>query len=107
MQNEIIKSISSIKVTRVVNIRQSEFDVFIGRPGRWGNPFRIGPDGSREDVIIKHKEWLDGVRKSRSGRNPPTKDEIRKYLQGKRLGCFCAPKACHGDNYVKICRGER
>jgi len=27
--------------------------VYIGRPSKWGNPFVIGRDGSRADVIAK------------------------------------------------------
>jgi len=96
----------SIKVTRVVNIRTSEFDVFIGRPSRWGNPFWIGPYRSRDAAIKDHMDWLDGKLKSTAGREPPTKAEIKKHLTGKRLGCYCKPQACHGDNYVAICRGK-
>jgi hypothetical protein len=32
--------------------------VFIGRGSKWGNPFRIGPDGNRAAVIAKHERWL-------------------------------------------------
>ena len=32
--------------------------VYIGRGSKWGNPFRIGPDGDRAAVIAKHERWL-------------------------------------------------
>ncbi len=32
--------------------------VYIGRGSKWGNPFRIGPDGDRAAVIAKHEGWL-------------------------------------------------
>lgn len=32
--------------------------VYIGRPGKWGNPFVIGRDGSRAEVIAKYRTWL-------------------------------------------------
>ena len=32
--------------------------VYIGRPSVWGNPFVIGKDGSRDDVIAKYEAWL-------------------------------------------------
>ena|SRR5215207_2478283 len=41
-------------MTEVVNIRHEEYDVRIDRRSRWGNPFKIGPDGNREEVIEKH-----------------------------------------------------
>lgn len=32
--------------------------VYIGRPSKWGNPFVIGCDGSRADVIAKYCAWI-------------------------------------------------
>ncbi|CDX24379.1 conserved hypothetical protein [Mesorhizobium plurifarium] len=34
--------------------------VYIGRGSKWGNPFRIGPDGDRDTVIASHERWLAG-----------------------------------------------
>lgn len=96
----------SIVVTRVVNLRKDDFDVYIGRPGTFGNPFIIGRDGNRDDVCDKHWEWLFGRLDAPDGRKPPTISAIKASCQGRRLGCFCAPKRCHGDNYVRICRGD-
>lgn len=76
----------------VVNKRESAFDVYIGRGSRWGNPFVIGKDGTRKDVVRKYWEHL--VRQLHSG--DVTLDDLRK-LKGKTLGCFCKPLACHGD----------
>ena len=73
--------------TRVVNIKKESCDVYIGRPGKWGNPFAIGRDGNREEVIDKYSDWI------------LTQRHLLKdlhELQGKKLGCWCAPKACHG-----------
>ncbi len=51
--------------------------VYIGRGGKWGNPFRIGPDGDQAVVIAKH-ELLRSIGE----------------LRGKDLVCFwCAPAA--------------
>lgn len=73
---------------RVVHCRRESLDVYIGRPSFLGNPFRIGPDGTRADVIAKYKRYLLG--------NP---DLLRRLpeLRGKTLGCWCAPQPCHGD----------
>jgi hypothetical protein len=76
----------------VVNKYQSAFDVYIGRGSRWGNPYRIGPDGDRAAVIAKYKQLL--WRQIKEG--IVTTDDLRQ-LDGKRLGCFCKPAACHGD----------
>jgi len=63
-------------------------DIYIGRGSKWGNPFVIGRDGSRELVIAKYKEYI---------LNKPELMEDIKSLKNKNLVCFCSPKACHGD----------
>ena len=58
--------------------------VYVGRGSPWGNPFRVGKDGSRADVIERFaREVL------------PTLDLAP--LRGKHLVCFCAPLPCHAD----------
>lgn len=81
----------------VVNIRKRErYDVFIGRPSPWGNRFKIGEDGTREEVIAKYREWLlSSAAGARLLTWLPT-------LEGKLLGCFCAPEPCHGDVLVRL-----
>jgi hypothetical protein len=82
--------------TTVVNIRKEKCDVYIGRPNKWGNPFNEKEHGSRTEVIKKYKEWLI---------NSPDAEEVRNSLyelEGKTLGCWCKPKACHGDVLAEI-----
>lgn len=88
---------------KVVNIRfwnpasHPEFQ-YIGR-ACWGrsesifhNPFRIGRDGTREEVIAKfaaywyapEQYWL----RLRAG---------QEILLDDVLGCWCHPLSCHGD----------
>lgn len=45
-------------MTTVVNIKHEIADVYIGRGSKWGNPFKIGKDGSRNDVINKYREYV-------------------------------------------------
>lgn len=63
-------------------------------------------DGTRVEVIRYHSEWLYGKREAPAGSKPPSIAEIKRYLSGKRLGCFCHPLPCHGDNYIKICEED-
>ncbi len=75
--------------TTVVNIKKTdEFDVYIGRGSIWGNPFRIGRDGTRENVIKKYKSYILN--------REDLMNQLHK-LKGKTLGCFCSPFHCHGD----------
>lgn len=72
----------------VVHCKKDRFDVYIGRPGKWGNPFVIGRDGTREEVIAKYEAWI---------KQQPALMSSLHELKGKVLGCWCAPCACHGD----------
>lgn len=72
----------------VVHCKKEKYDVYIGRGSIWGNPFRIGDDGTREEVIQLYMDYLL--------RKPELIVRIGD-LRGKVLGCFCCPLACHGD----------
>ena len=84
--------------TVVVNKYAEDYDVDIMRPTIWGNPFRIGLDGTREEVIQKYKERMAGL--------PHLIELARKKLKGKRLGCCCKPQTCHGDVLVEFIEDE-
>ena len=79
--------------TRVVHCKRDAYDVYIGRPGTWGNPFHLGRDGGREEVIVRYQAWL--------GRQPALLARLGE-LRGKRLGCWCAPRPCHGDVLARL-----
>jgi len=86
----------------VVNKYKKSYDVYIGRGSKWGNPFTYIKDEphkaqflveTREEAIEKYREWI------------MTQDNLLKdlhELKGKRLGCFCYPKPCHGDVLVEL-----
>ena len=79
---------------KVVHCKKSQYQVYIGRGrnNKWGNPFRIGQHGSREDVIRKYREWF------------LKQDHLLEALPelfGKVVACWCAPHACHGDVLVE------
>lgn len=84
-------------MTTVVH-KRNPHDVYIGRPSKWGNPFVIGRDGTREEVIEKYRAWLNG--------RPELLAAIPTEIRGKRLGCYCYPRACHGDILKEIADGN-
>lgn len=79
----------------VVNKYKEDFDIYIGRGSKWGNPFVIGEDGDRNIVIHKYRSYLF----SQIEAGFITKEDFEE-LTGKRLGCFCKPQPCHGDIIV-------
>lgn len=78
---------------RVVHCKREAYDVYIGRPGKWGNPFTINEVHPREQAIAQFARW---ARDSLDPRAIWIRENVAK-LRGKVLGCWCAPKACHGD----------
>jgi len=79
--------------TAVVNLRISNFDVYIGRPSEWGNPFEMADESERHIVVKKYRDWLL--------QRPELLKQI-PALKGLTLGCYCKPKACHGDVLVEF-----
>ena len=82
-----------MKLTTVVHCKKEPYDILIDRRTKWGNPYSIGKDGTREEVIAKYKNYLI--------MNRELLDAIPE-LFGKTLGCWCKPQACHGDVLAKI-----
>jgi len=77
----------------VVHCKKKPYDIYIGRPSKWGNPFVLGKDGNRDEVLQKYEEWL---------RQQPHLLAALPELKDKVLGCWCAPKKCHGDVLLKL-----
>jgi len=85
----------------VVHNKKEHFDVYIGRPGPWGNPFSHKADtlakfkvNSREEAISRYEQWLLS--------QPELVQAAKVLLKGKILGCWCAPHACHGDVLSRV-----
>lgn len=84
----------TFKQRTVVVHRREPHDVYIGRPSKWGNPFHIGAKhGDRAAVIAKYAAWIQ---------TQPHLLAALGELRGKRLGCYCAPLACHGDVLARL-----
>ena len=77
--------------TRVVNLKMDQYDIYIGRGGKWGNPFVIGPMMGRDEAIEEFRKYA--IAKGL--------DKEARALRGKILGCFCKPQNCHGDLLAK------
>lgn len=89
---------------KVVHFKKEKYDVYIGRGSKWGNPFTHITDkpttakfivASREEAIQKYKEWL------LEGEGKWLLEHLHE-LKGKTLGCWCHPKACHGDVLLEL-----
>lgn len=95
--------------TRVINLRgkstvEKQGSIYIGRPSVWGNPYRIGKDGTRVEVIQKYEGYLLS--------NPELLAALPS-LRGRVLACWCAPQEgfkgrllCHGQILAGLADGR-
>ena len=93
----------------VVNVKTTnDYDVYIGRMCRtapqgadpkWGNPFVMKKEADRNRVIQQYESWINAPEQAR------LREEAKSELKGMRLGCFCAPLACHGHVLARIANG--
>jgi len=84
---------------KVVNFKKEPYDIYIGRPSKWGNPYSHINDGntiakyivgSRSESIKAYRDWIT------NGDGKYLLDDLHE-LCGKTLGCWCKPDTCHGD----------
>lgn len=82
-----------MKNNLLVNIKYTNnYDVYIGRPSIYGNPYHLGKHGNRKEVINKYRIYFY--------KKLELDDIFRQQvlnLRGKILGCHCSPLECHGD----------
>ena len=103
---------------RVVHCQRGQYDVYVGR-GRcprtgqesiFGNPFSHLKDSlasvrvkTRVEAIQAYEAWLRGT--AYLTVEPARRLEILKVLSELRLvrlGCWCAPKPCHGETLLRL-----
>lgn len=92
----MVKYIPPVLVNRH---KSKDFDEYIGRGTKWGNPFPVdlGKGHTRQIVVEMYREYLyeclaDG------------RLTIQDFLDlsGKRIACSCAPLVCHGDVIIEV-----
>ena len=89
-------------MTRVVHCNKAAYDVYVGRPSKWGNPFTHLRDrktraefvvASREDAVAAYRAWVV---------QQPALMASLAELRGQTLGCWCKPQSCHGDVLAEL-----
>ena len=90
----------------VVNKRAEPYDVYVGRPSKWGNPYSHKRSSlakfktaTRTEAVEKFKNLL--------ACDAELYRAARRSLRGKVLGCWCAPQQCHGDVLAKLANAPR
>lgn len=71
----------------------------VARPGKWGNPFRIGIDGSQAECVSRFRAFAA----HKAGADPTWLAALRAELGGKNLACWCRPGSpCHADVLLEL-----
>lgn len=82
-----------MEVKGVVHCKKEPYDIYIGRPSKWGNPFRLDDEDARGSTLESYRNWVT---------SQPHLMEALGELDGKVLGCWCAPRSCHGDVLAEL-----
>lgn len=79
----------------IVHCKRDQFDVYVGRPSPWGNPFTVAQHG-RGTAIQQFERWV------RQPEQKELRNRARRELPGMVLGCWCAPRPCHAATWIQI-----
>jgi hypothetical protein len=85
---------------RVVNLNTHPYDVYIGRGSIWGNPYSH-LKGTKALHIVKTRKQAVMAYKQYLLQNEELLEKL-PTLVGKVLGCYCAPKLCHGHMIIDV-----
>ncbi len=89
-----------LQVSRRPGARLPVGAVYVGRPGRWGNPYPRREHGTRAVELFRALVLAD-----RAGARPgyPSLADIRRELAGRPLACWCPPgQPCHADVLLEL-----
>ena len=90
---------------RVVHCKKERFDIYIGRPSKYGNPFTHKPKTKAKFKVKTREEAIEAYEASLRDyfeKYPDAVYDLLKPLKGKVLGCWCKPLPCHGDVLLKL-----
>ena len=89
-----VERVEVSEVMKVVHCQRDAYTHYIGRPSSLGNPFVLGRDGNRAQVIRQFEFYARNT--------PGVLADIRALPADAILGCWCHPKPCHGDVIIKL-----
>ena len=88
---------------KVVHCKKEEFDVYVGRGSKWGNPYSHKEGTLAEYVVESRREAVQRFEEYLLS-NEELMGSLSE-LKGKTLGCWCKPKSCHGDILLRYANG--
>ncbi len=88
-----------IRMHRTKGWRKPVGAVYVGRPSRWGNPYRVGTEESAAECVAKFERWC----RQRQTDAPAAFAQWLAPLSGHDLACWCAPDTpCHANVLLRL-----
>lgn len=87
-----------IIIPKIVHCKKDSYTLYIGRPSKWGNPFSFKANTIAKFVVPTRQESVDRYEEYARENLWDSLEE----LNGKVMGCWCKPLACHGDILIKL-----
>lgn len=84
--------------------------VYVGRPGRWGNPWKAGtawPNGcdTAEEAVSRFRAWIEAALAGPAG--AITRAALDEELRGRDLACWCPlDRPCHADVLLELANAD-
>ena len=97
-----------IQRQRTKGWRMPEGAVYVGRPTKWGNPYRVGDDipGTGGDEYDRASATAMFRRSANSFWGDGWRDHVRAELAGHDLACWCPlDQPCHADTLLELANG--
>jgi hypothetical protein len=90
-------------MTRVVHCKKEPYDVYCGRPSKWGNPFTHLDKSTRaefkvatrEEAVEAYRDWI------LNGDGQHLLADLHE-LKDKTIACWCKPLSCHCDILAEL-----
>jgi hypothetical protein len=103
-----------IQLRRSKGWKMPENTVKVDRTTKWGNPFLVTPELTREESIALYEKMIAGKPAKDSPLPVAQQRELREFilahvgeLSGKNLACWCSLDGpCHGDTLLKLANSE-
>ncbi|MGN6417770.1 MAG: DUF4326 domain-containing protein [Pseudobacter sp.] len=82
-----------IQRKRTAGWKMPENTIYVGRPTKWGNPYKINEKVDRANAVALFKEYIEQY---------VPKEELEE-LKGKNLACWCKEGSpCHADVLLEL-----
>jgi hypothetical protein len=80
---------------------------YVGRPTKWGNPWKVDEAMTRADAVALYEMELVGAGALDQGNCAITPAMVRKELRGKDLVCWCPlDEPCHADVLLELANAD-